>query len=503
MSLRKGWILIGKHADTSYPESAVVQTSLLLAKTGHFYADPANPPYTVAPFGPLYYIGVAALARISHLDFWATQYSARVASFLSYLFLAFLAYISARTLRSNRLFALLSASVVLSLPELSGWNATARPDVLALLLSVLAICLMSRIQEDRTTGMLLCGVIGAIAMLIKPTFLAATVAIVIWLCSQRRFRDCGAFCGGFLVISVGVIVLASLAIGPVVTPMLLLRHALRSPSSAAVTAWHAISGAGQYLLLAFGISGVLLAFDSHRNRRMDLLRLYFVFGWIIPGVAMIQCGASANYLLEGLIACALLLPVALQRLREGWCEANDTVRFVLLILVAFAAVQQLRNDLFLFSVGRNFREDGDRKPLERLLVLSDRIDLAVAARQPEFLDPFTNHALEATGHWDPTPIKRRIDAEYYDLVVLTFEPSGRRLTFRGQPFIGNALWESVKARYIRVCQTDGGEDTYSVVLFEPRSRKGAMTPEVFSGILNVPCRTSVTEAQGNAVIGGG
>ena len=41
-------------ADTSYPESAIVQTARLASQSGRLYPALDAPPYTAAPYGPLF-----------------------------------------------------------------------------------------------------------------------------------------------------------------------------------------------------------------------------------------------------------------------------------------------------------------------------------------------------------------------------------------------------------------------------------------------------------------
>jgi hypothetical protein len=121
------------HGDLTGAESVNPFVSILAVRSGHLYHPISAPPYTPQPFGPLFYMAGAGIARLSGLDIDATLRGGRTLDFGCLLLCAMVAWLICRQLNFSKGESALAAMLLLAQPVFAPWGATMRPDVPALL----------------------------------------------------------------------------------------------------------------------------------------------------------------------------------------------------------------------------------------------------------------------------------------------------------------------------------------------------------------------------------
>jgi hypothetical protein len=179
------------------------------------------------------------------------------------------------------------------------WGAWGRVDATAILFSLLAILVILRWPGWRGSCLAACCCL--LSLYAKQTQWAATLAIVLWLLSRRRWRHALGFVFLLGALGVGVFcLLAWLTEGQFYHHLVtynLLDYSLRS----FLSYWRA------FLLTHGGIVAVALAWPMVSMRRRQLSLPVFYFGTsALMTAAVGRAGASSNYFLE-LIAATLAL----------------------------------------------------------------------------------------------------------------------------------------------------------------------------------------------------
>src|SRR5689334_9415276 len=90
--LAKGTTGLFAKGDNTFPESAVVQTAIWAKQTGRIYPGLDASPYTPAPYGPLFYVGLTVLAKAGNFNFDGLLVAGRVLSFAVYLLFVIATY---------------------------------------------------------------------------------------------------------------------------------------------------------------------------------------------------------------------------------------------------------------------------------------------------------------------------------------------------------------------------------------------------------------------------
>src|SRR5215813_4113169 len=173
--------------DTTFPESAVVQTALWAKDSGHLYPALDQSPYTPAPYGPLFYIALTGVAKLGAGNLDRLLILARLSALSAFLLVVFAAYRWSRRQMLAPAAALGGAAMILSQIDFEAWNATARPDLPALLVSFLAFFVLTTAPVTARRAVLsgcFCGIAG----LLKQSYIALPIAVFLWLFITRQRR---------------------------------------------------------------------------------------------------------------------------------------------------------------------------------------------------------------------------------------------------------------------------------------------------------------------------
>ena len=478
--------------DNTLPEGAHVYAAIRAARTGHIYSPYTQSPYVVQSYGPLFYAINAAIARASHLDVSQMLLNGRLFCFLCYLLCGVFIFAISRKTGAAFTVSLLASLMMLGQADFAFWTVTVRPDVpflLAMLVSLyFAVC-----EESGGSYLLaLSGFFAGFAFLIKQPGVAAGIAIFGVLAWNKQYRKAVTF--------------AAAAAVPVtlVFALLLWRESsfLGQYASVGKASWSLREGiylifrrfiADQNALIrvvpfTIGILGLVRVANQKDSRRM--LAGFAVANWVIGLSGLPQLGATTNYFMPGWAGFALLLPAALEFVREKVRASISAPRFA---TVMFAASVLLLWSAWLgfltcaYTAGY-YRAPGNVSyaPLRPYRIISDRSVLALYGHDPDLLDNFAVHSLELKNLWSSAPLAADIGQEKYDLMLLLRVNYKHVATnYRGVSEYSPATLAAINEKYVVLCST------MSSMILKPRDRDIALTPEYFGEMLGVRCGTGL------------
>jgi hypothetical protein len=162
------------------------------ASLPHLYGDPAQPPYLVVNYPPVYLIVTSLVAPL--LD-WTlpgsatTPLAGRLVTFCATLICALLIWRLAlppnlsmrRATAGQSGTALIVALAFLALPIVREWSALMRVDLLGVCLGLWGLLLTRRLSR-------LAAIPIALSLLVKPSLIAAPAAALVWLWFRHRRR---------------------------------------------------------------------------------------------------------------------------------------------------------------------------------------------------------------------------------------------------------------------------------------------------------------------------
>ncbi len=404
---------ITTRADTSYPESALVQTARLASQSGRLYPALDAPPYTPAPYGPLFYLALAGAGRVCKGDAFEIRLLLRLIVFGSYVVAGLVGYLLARTAGASRSAATLSAVAIWAAPQLwMFWNVTVRPDFPGLVLSLLGIWFILRRESPAFRAVILSGVCCAAGVLIKQSFVAAPLAIALFFVFRRSYRYFAVFAASGLLVGLSVIGYLTLHGEPVVREMLIISHSPFAVHSGVFILYSSLSVGLAVLVVAGGVAGFLSAFGSKSHWQIHLLACYFLTALLVATLTVLNVGRNPYYLFEFWTIASVLSTSVVPQAEALWAAMSRPVRIgaaIGLLLLATQSLLEIRHPVQLVTE-YNF----DR--LHDLHVLSEDPSLTVRGKDPELLDPFLTAILERRHIWSASGVLNEIAREQFDVV---------------------------------------------------------------------------------------
>lgn len=450
MQLGKAVQNVASKGDNTYPESAVVQTAMWAKTSGRIYPALDRSPYTPAPYGPLFYVALTALARLGNLNFYSLLIAGRTVSLAVYLLIVAAAFLWERR-HMQRVLALLAPALILTQVDFVDWNVTVRPDLAALGLTMAALMLVSSRQlswKKIAAAGLLCGLAGVI----KQSFIALPLAALIWLLWSRRLKWACIFAGATALAGGSVMVLLTLKHEPFLNEMLLARY---SPLSFSAAVQLLKADLVQYPLQAvllglawLGLKNVPAGEDFNLRRFMIC---YFALAWLMGFYTAMAPGASTNAFLESWVLSALLAPLAFAKIADYWLSVPVGTRGLLLVLWLSIALVTLDRWRVIMS-SRNADLQKVAQLAQGRRVLTDFPYVAAHSLQPEMLDPSVNHYLELGGHWSSQPVLNELRAGEFDYVIIG-ENNGAPRSWRGLTLFSGSILREVEKDYQPLCRS--------------------------------------------------
>ena len=461
-------------SENIYPESSGVLSALRWSQGQPLYEDFRLPPYLATPFPPIWYALTAQAAKLGANDLDSLTRFGRILSVACLLGIAGLAYFWNRRLGFSRLLSVLAPAFFLSVPILVPWAVTARPDLLALLLSFLAVYVAA--TRDGLASVSVAGVVASLAFLSRHNSVAAPVAIVLWLASCRRWRPAFLFClmwalivGPVLVgfqISSGGFLFLNLSGG---------KFGQFSVSYARDVLARLLEPQGQAFAIAIFGFGAFGLFESWRQGDVRS-RLVAVYAFVSLGLAVLSsaaAGSAPNHFLEAALAFAVLIPTGLASLENSWSNGSPSSIFAMILVFVFLvpSLDVQRSNLV------HNRPD-DLRPLVPLVVsrrvFTDIPYVAARAASPESLDlaSLLNSERSGAGRgWSSAGVVRDLSEKKYSLVILSqpieeaYIPAG---LYPRYPRLNAAMQTAIRESY-GLCMRYVNAYIYGPISHEPDS----------------------------------
>ena len=469
--------LLPNQTDNTYPESTNIYAAIQAAQTGHLYAVPSQPPYVLQPFGPLYYVINAAIARASHLNFELIRARARLLTYGCFILSAVIIFLICIRLRFSTVDSILAALLFLGQPYFVTWNVTVRPDMLFLMVMLLSLLCAVAGDSFGGAGYVLSGVLAGLAFLIKQPGIAVPIAVLMILLYRKKFRTAAVFTLSAVLPVVLVFSVLLWQRGPFLEQFTSVGKGIWSLREGAVFAADRLSIMLVLVPVMIGVIGFAQAIRSE-DTSSQTVAVFAITNWVVGFSGLPQVGADVNYFLPGLAGCGLLLPFAIQMIRRHLYSK------VYLAIIVLTFSWMIRQEVVILSrVFSDVLRPAERSyiSLEPFKILSDRPIFTVHGRDADLLDPFTAHEFELTGHWDPSPILAKIQRGDYDLIILASGNWHVIGDFRGIAWFGPTLVNAMNENYRVLCST------LSSVALEPRVREVAITPEALGPALGQRC----------------
>ena len=493
--------LLGSPIDTSLPEGANVYSALRAGATGQLYLSYHQRPYVEQAFGPLFYAMTAGIARASHLDVDLTARRIRLLMYGCYLGSALLVFLICRKLGASAGLAAIAGVMMMAQPNFLGWNVTARPDLLALFLMLGSLYFALHMQEHRWLFVVLAGLLAGLAFLMKQPGAAVGIAIGLVLMWRQEFRR-------LALLSVAAVVPIVLMFSVLVVRKEPFWEQFTSIGNAYWSLKEGLHFLGLLLLdpvylvpAGIGVAGLLGCWKMGKSWHFAAAFLVIT---VLTGLAGLpQIGGNTNYLLPALTGCCVVVPAAARFFQDT--SKFQVAAIVLAPAMVYAAWSGMQSqDAYAQTTG-GVRSGISFAPLRSVKMLTDVPMLSLRGRDPEFLDGFSTHSLELTGHWTSAPVVEEIRQRQFDVVLLRSitprvvfrpKPAGYRevASWRGISEFSPEVIAALNENYNVYCST-----TTAVVL-KPVDRMPNIPPDYFTPIFGVPCKTGAENYPARLVV---
>jgi hypothetical protein len=457
----------------SVVEGDQVFASMRFARGGPVYTLPDRPPYTATLYGPLFYISMGSVDRLTApRSFAAFAVEGRTLVFLSYFLVAFLAWRLARRLGAGPWFSLAAPLFILCDGSFATSAAAFRPDVPALLLALLGFCVITRDPEPRPPRIIGAGLLMGAAFLFKQPFLAAPAAAFLWLLWKRRIRS--AFLLALAALFPVAIVVGSLELRgePVLYSLLLPRHTLYElGGELAIILLLGILSPTMTLEAPLALVGINELWKRDKEAAVPMA-LYLVVAAAIGLGTMAQVGADGFYLIETMALAAILAAVGLEswmaRLAAATRRKRLAAGFLLFAIPLVNIAAWMRGGPPPDYASFTQAVAGHR-------LISTIPYLAAQGKDPEMVDTWVNSLYEKLGQWSPAPVLQQVQNQEFDYVVVALDASKRQAgpavaAWRGVPVLSPSILRQVQQDYQLAGVCLGGAVEVFVPSQEPRGR---------------------------------
>lgn len=398
----------------NYVEGFNLLDALRVAAGEELYGNPAEPPWTLHVYTPLYTYVHSLLVDQSVPSLVA----GRLVSYLALLFGA--VAIALLSPQASRRWAIGIAAIYLTLPLLTSWGALVRPDNLAVLLSLLGVLVVAR--SERQEWLLLAAVCFFLAFFTKQSAVAGLVASTLFL-ARRSHRGAVLLAG--TTVALGVVAVIGMQVS---TQGWFLFHTVTGNLNP--FDWQqfwSIQGAFLRDHFYLVIAGLVLSGSAILRRHLSLPFLWFLVATLMT-MSVGKVGSDENYFLEPLAALTLFavteIPGALAGLTAGRRRTAVQVLCFLGLLVAIANVSTFyRQSVHLPAADEAYAGIvRDIRALPPGPLVSDDGALLVYTGHQLVLRPFVMTQLASAGRWDELPVVQAITAREFAAIIPVVSP---------------------------------------------------------------------------------
>ncbi|MCP4537416.1 MAG: hypothetical protein GY832_09750 [Chloroflexi bacterium] len=397
-----------------YGEAPLVDQAMRLAAGQSIYrSDLSSPPYTISNYPPLYPLSMVPFVKLFGPSFWTGRVISLLSTLASAVFLARIVYAYSQ----DRLAAIITGLLFLSIPYVVGWSPFARVDMFALALSTAGLYVVVRWPATRR-GLVISALLLVAAIYTRQSYgLAAPLAAFVWLLTQDRQQ---ALKLAGLVGGIGLILflILNLLTGGGFFYHVVTANVNEFDIETVTRHWRDLREMASILLV---IGGVSLFFAPRRVKVWPLLIPYLI-GSCISAVTIGKIGSNVNYLLE---LCAALTLVAGALL--AWSRERPWLRTLMFILLMLQVGQLMRATLD-GPVGRmkwRLQPGIELGRLEWIVetakdpVLADEfMGMLTLQNRSLYIQPFEVTQMANAGLWDQTDLLESIRNQEFPIILI-------------------------------------------------------------------------------------
>ena len=397
-----------------YGEAPLVNQAMHLAAGQNIYrSDLSSAPYTIANYPPLYPVAMTPFVKLFGPNFWAGRAISLVCTLASGTLLALIVYAHSQ----DRLAAVTTGLLLLSMPYVVRWSPLARVDMLALGLSTAGLYVVTRWPTTRR-GLVVAALLLVAAIYTRQSYgLAAPLAAFVWLLTQERRQ---ALKLAFLVggIGLGLFLILNLITQGGFFYNVVTANVNEFDWERVQRNWRDLREAAPILLV---IGGVSLFLAPRRVKTWPLLIPYLI-GAGLSAATIGKIGSNVNYLLELSAALTLAAGALL-----AWSREHRWLRALMLILLALQIGQFMKNTLEgpVESIKWRLQPVEELEDLEWIVqttdgpVLADEfMGMLTLQGQPLYLQPFEVTQLANAGIWDQADLLADIQNRKFPLILI-------------------------------------------------------------------------------------
>jgi hypothetical protein len=401
-------ILLWSHHEFTPAESMIAVEAKIFADGSALYHNPNTYPYTVSPYGIVFY-SLSALIQLIGLPPLA---AGRLISFLALLTLFWSSWRILIILVAHPYARLTGILLLAVTANILNWGTIGQTDMLACAFSLAAFALLLARRS-----LWWCGICVLLAVFTKQTAIAEIPAILLYISARNRKSLVPFALGLVTAATVLALTLNLLTKGQYFTNTVL---ANLNPFSTAKLQQQI----QQFLLAAGGLGVVSLA----GFRRFTPLYTYTAAAFAIWLFTSPKIGSELNYQIEIVTLLALCSATALDELQffpklfahdPGWVPLLQ-IPLLLHIVVNFGLTAKIITSRI--SLERLRRTEAIQlapylSP-ERGRVLSSNFDLLIQSGRPIELDPWFYVLLTNAHRIDPSPLLKDLAAANFGTIIL-------------------------------------------------------------------------------------
>ena len=462
--MHTSWYALHLHADSTYPESAVVHNAMLAVQDGHLYRSWHEEPFTPAPYGPLYYALLASIAKIGSLDHIQLLIAGRILTFAAFLGTLLLIYRLSHRLDLSPLHAYIAVAFFAALQEVVPWNATVRPDFIALFFSLVGFMICTK-DSASNRDLMLGGVCFAVSLMFKQSFLVAPAVVFMMLLTQRRTKSLFAFAVPVFGI-IGFCLIAPWLHGDAVFSNLLTTgQGVIDLQNSFSSLFDSLVYPGIHLpIIVCTFVGVI---GWKKQRNLKILSDYLLLVWFLGVLIWIRIlGSNINVFLEAWVVSAVFAGIGLRYMVEK-NRVLAPVLIVCAILVSSLHPVHGLQQLYIQKMNEMPGLSGIEDLVSHYRILTDDSYLEALSASPIMLEPCGNNQMEQSGVWDPKPVIDLVHGKRFDMVILSVE--GRFIRrYRYMPFFSVSILKALNTDYVLKCHIPKSPGVSSLAVWLPR-----------------------------------
>jgi hypothetical protein len=457
-------LLWSQHEFTPVESLVAIHANMLTHSEGLYY-DLNRYPFTVSPYGPIFYAASGSLQRLGMRPYL----SGRILSFAALLAAFWLCWQGLEPLIRDRYARATAAILAASTSNVLFWGTVGQVDILACCFSLAAFATFLRYRERREVSSLAwSGVLVVLAVFTKQTALAAGAAIGLTLLAEDRKR------AAWWIAGVGVIG-GGIALGlNAITHGGYFSNAVFANMNP--LAWFKFQQQARYLMLTG--SGVILVAAVgawHASRRTAPLYIYAALSSAIWLLTAPKIGSDLNYQLEMMLVLCMCAACALGELqffpslfanRRTWVTLLQAP-LLLHVSVNVLLTSRVLAERALLEPARRDETAALKSYVDRPgRILSTHYDSLVHYRGSIEVEPLIYSLLVRAGRTDPAPLLHDLSTRQFASILLLdnlFAPPAHEQDAEWVSLPAAQL-EAIRQNYRLVRRVPG---PYGVYVYEP------------------------------------